>query len=156
MIIGGNRHDSPLLAPTLDLLLQNHSEDLPERVCVHLDAGYDSSKTREMLDELGFDYVISKKGAPLQAGKRWVVERTHAWMREFKGLSHCNERRMEVVQAWVQMVGAIILIKKLVTIGHTRYRWLGRSSKWKSAWGRSPSSQLRRLAKDRAYLWWPE
>lgn len=154
MITGGNRHDSPLLAPTLDLLLRNHDEDLPDRVCVHLDAGYDSGKTREMLDELGFDYVISKKGTPLQAGKRWHVEATHAWMKNYKGLGVCNERQIDVVKNWVQFVGAMIIIKKLVKIGFIRYRWKGRPSKWRSDWGRNPSSQLRRWAKDHRYHRW--
>jgi hypothetical protein len=35
---------------------------------VHLDAGYDSAKTRDLLEELGCDAVISIKGFPLQAG----------------------------------------------------------------------------------------
>jgi IS5 family transposase len=43
---------------------------LPDDITVHLDAGYDSAKTRDLLDELGCDGVISQKGFPLQAGKR--------------------------------------------------------------------------------------
>lgn len=45
---------------------------------MHLDAGYDSGVTRALLDELGCRGVISIKGFPLQAGKRWVVERTNS------------------------------------------------------------------------------
>jgi hypothetical protein len=37
-----NRHDSPLLAPTLGKL--DGIGPLPERITVHLDAGYDSQK----------------------------------------------------------------------------------------------------------------
>jgi len=67
VVAGANCHDSPLLAPTLEKL-DRFEFDLPERITVHLDAGYDSSKTRDLLDVLGCDYVISKKGEPLQAG----------------------------------------------------------------------------------------
>jgi hypothetical protein len=39
-----NRHDSPLLAPTLDKL--DDIGPLPDDITVHLDAGYDSRKAR--------------------------------------------------------------------------------------------------------------
>jgi IS5 family transposase len=42
-----NRHDSPLLAPTLDKL--DDIGPLPDDITVHLDAGYDSQKTRDEL-----------------------------------------------------------------------------------------------------------
>jgi hypothetical protein len=37
---------------------------------VHLDTGYDSAKTRDLLTELGCDAVVSAKVFPLQAGRR--------------------------------------------------------------------------------------
>jgi hypothetical protein len=45
---------------------------------MHLDAGYDSAKTRDLLDCLGYEAEIAAKGkpAPIQASKRWPVERT--------------------------------------------------------------------------------
>ena len=78
VIAGANCHDSPLLAPTLQKL-SRFGFDLPERITVHLNAGYDSGKTRDLLDTLGCQWVISKKGTPLQTGTRWVVERTNSW-----------------------------------------------------------------------------
>jgi len=47
-----NRNGSPLLAPTLEKL-SRFGFDLPERITVHLDAGYDSGKTRDLLNVLG-------------------------------------------------------------------------------------------------------
>jgi len=67
-----NRDDSPLLAPTLDTLTKFNGY-LPEHITVHLDACYDSTKTRVLLTESGFDWCISTKGESLQAGARWVV-----------------------------------------------------------------------------------
>ena len=52
--------------------------NLPEEITVHLDAGYDSGVTRELLDELGCAAVISAKGTPLHAGARWVIEPTNS------------------------------------------------------------------------------
>ena len=65
-----NRHDSPLLAPTLQAASGQLDSILPaDRTC-HLDRGYDSQPTRQLLDELGFNGEIARKGvpAPIQAG----------------------------------------------------------------------------------------
>ena len=81
-------HDSPLLEPTLAGIVEMigplpqhrgvHGEDLFPTV--HLDRGYDSGKTRDLLEILGFTGEIAVKGvpAPIQAGRRWPVERTHS------------------------------------------------------------------------------
>jgi hypothetical protein len=47
-----------------------------------LNRGYDSAKTRDLLEILDYRAEIAVKGrpAPIQAGKRWPIERTHAWM----------------------------------------------------------------------------
>ena len=70
-----NDHDSPLLAPTLDTL--SRIGPLPPNVRVHLDAGYDSNKTRDELARRNLIGVIAHKGeaAPVQVGGRWPVER---------------------------------------------------------------------------------
>ena len=76
VLAGANRHDSPLLAPTLDRL--DDLGPLPDEITVHLDAGYDSGKTRDLLAERGLRGEIAHKGekAPIQATRRWHVERT--------------------------------------------------------------------------------
>src|SRR5215218_2880833 len=78
---GANRHDSPLLAPTLHAAVAQVGA-MPNAVTVHLDRGYESGTTRVLLATFGFAGEIARKGvpAPVQAGKRWVVERTHSWM----------------------------------------------------------------------------
>ena len=77
-----NRHDSPLLVPTLEAASEALGA-LPEGASVHLDRGYDSRLTRERLAELGLRWQISGKGkpAPFWATRRWVVERTSSWHR---------------------------------------------------------------------------
>ncbi len=66
-----NRHDSPLLAETLDAVAEALG-GLTERTSVHLDRGYDSQATRERLRERGLLAEISEKGkpAPMSATKR--------------------------------------------------------------------------------------
>jgi hypothetical protein len=74
-----SRHDSPLLGGSLDAVAESLG-GLPERASVHLDRGYDSWITRECLEERRLLAEISQKGkpAPLQATKRWVVEKTNS------------------------------------------------------------------------------
>lgn len=123
VVAGANQNDSPLLRPTLEKL-GRFRFDLPENITVHLDAGYDSSKTRRLLDELGCDWVISQKGFPLQAGARWVVERTNSWHnRGFKKLLICTERRTRVVEAFIALANAVIIVRRLVREAWITYRW---------------------------------
>ena len=122
-----NRHDSPLLRPTLAKLArfdQGLGSTLPEKITVHLDAGYDSTKTRDLLAELGCHGVISLKGFPLQAGARWVVERTNSWhTRGFKKLAICTERHTHVIEAFIALANAVIITRRLIRIAWTTHRW---------------------------------
>ena len=115
-----NRHDSPLLAPTLDAL---GFDDRP--MTVHLDRGYDSGATRTRLATRGLTAAIATKGtpAPIAAGQRWVVERTNAWSNAHKKLVWCTERRAAVVAFWIAFSAAIIIVGRLVRQAWTRYRW---------------------------------
>ena len=56
MLAAANRHDSPLLAATLDKL--DDLGPLPGDIRVHLDAGYDSQKTRDELAARGMTVAI--------------------------------------------------------------------------------------------------
>lgn len=125
VIAPANRHDSPLLRPTLETL-SRFGFDLPEQITVHLDAGYDSKPTRELLEELGCDGEIAVKGvpAPIQNTKRWVVERTNAWHnRGFQKLAVCTEKRARVIEAFIGLANAIIITRRLLREGWTRHRW---------------------------------
>jgi transposase len=129
VVAPANRNDSPLLAPTLEKL-SRFGFDLPEQITVHLDAGYDNGKTRALLGILGCDWVISRKGTPLQAGARWVIERTNAWHnRGFKKLLICTEKRTTVIDAFIALANAIIITRRLIREAWTRYRWDSRPNR---------------------------
>ena len=121
-----NRHDSPLLEETLDTM--EIVGELPERMSVHLDRGYDSKLTRQRLKELGLGWEISGKGkpAPFWATNRWVVERTSSWSNAHKKLLWCTERVGRVIDFWLAFSGIIITVGRLVRSGWTHYRWEGR------------------------------
>ena len=122
-----NRHDSPLLVATLEDADASVG-GLPDLASVHLDRGYDSNITRERLKELGLNPEISKKGqpAPLQAGQRWMVERTNSWHNAHKKLVWCTEREGRVIDFWVAFSDVIIVVRRLIREGWMRYRWESR------------------------------
>ncbi len=122
-----NRNDSPLLIPTIEHASASVGR-LPEGASIHLDRGYDSFATRGRLKERGLNPEIAKKGkpAPLQAGQRWVVERTNSWHNAHKKLVWCTEREGRVIDFWVAFSDVIILVRRLIREGWMRYRWEGR------------------------------
>jgi len=128
-----NDHDSPLLEPTLAGVVEmigtlpqyrdlRGGDEFPN---VHLDRGYDSTKTRDLLDLLGFTPQIAVKGqpAPIQAGHRWPVERTHSWMNGYGRLRRCTDKRKTVVEFWLYLAAAFTVIRRLINQARSRYRW---------------------------------
>jgi Transposase DDE domain len=76
---GANRHDSPLLGPTLRAAAIQVGADWPAQVTVHLDAGYDSTTPASCSMGCACTARSPARASPprVQVGKRWVVERTH-------------------------------------------------------------------------------
>jgi hypothetical protein len=122
---GANRHDSPLLGPTLQAATNQVGPHWPKDVTVHLDAGYDSRVTRTLLDGLGLHGEIARKGvpAPVQVGKRWVCERTHAWMNGYGKLRRCTDRDGKIVDFFLYLAAAFVTVRALIREARTRYRW---------------------------------
>lgn len=124
---GANRHDAPLLGPTLEATTMQVGA-VPHDANVNLDRGYDGAGTRALLDELGFTATIARKGvpAPVQAGRRWVVERTHSWMNDYGKLRRCTEQDGRVVDFYLYLAAALVTLRMLIRRATKRYRWDGR------------------------------
>jgi Transposase DDE domain len=118
-----NHRDDGLLAVTLAAL--EVVGPLPAQPVVHLDAGYDYQPCRQVLTERGMVGQIATRGlpAPIQAGHRWVIERTHAWGNQYGKLRWCTERRRLVVQFWLALASAVMVCGRLVRRAWTHYRW---------------------------------
>jgi hypothetical protein len=121
---GANHHDSPLLVPTLKAAKEQVGQ-LPDQVNVNLDRGCDSGKTRTALAEFGFTGEIARKGvpAPIQAGKRWAVERSHAWMNGFGKLRRRTEKRGRTVDFYLYLPATIVTLRMLIRRATSLYRW---------------------------------
>jgi transposase len=118
-----NTVDHALLAATLDAL--KDFQPLPAEATVHLDAGYDYRPCREALDERGLHGQIAHRGepAPIQVGRRWVVERANSWLNDFGRLRRCTERRQACVDAYLALAAAIVTIRALRRAAWYLYRW---------------------------------
>jgi IS5 family transposase len=118
-----NTRDDALLPAILDAL--KDFVPLPAEVTVHLDAGYDYRPCREALAERGLRGQIATRGepAPVQVGRRWVIERTNSWLNQFGKLRRCTERRRDCVDAYLALAAAIVTIRALLRAAWYRYRW---------------------------------
>jgi hypothetical protein len=123
---GANRHDAPLLEPTLAGL--DAFDLLPAGITAHLDRGYDSGVTRRLLAGLVITGEIARKGipAPLQVGKRWVIERTQSWMNGYGKVRRCTERTGHVVDFYLFLAATFVVTRCLIREARNRYRWSGR------------------------------
>jgi hypothetical protein len=81
-----------------------------------------------VLAERGMAAQIAALGvpAPIQVGRRWVVERTHAWGNQYGKLRWCTERRRLVVEFWLALASAVLVCGRLVGRAWTHYRWQSR------------------------------
>jgi len=109
-----NRRDDGLLAAILDAaatVIAAGVGPLPGMLTVHLDAGYDYQPCRQVLADRGMVGQIATRGlpAPIQANRRWPVERTHAWANQYGKLRWCTERRRIVGQFWLLLALALIV-----------------------------------------------
>jgi len=120
---GANRHDSPLYEPTMRQI-PDMIGPLPDQPWVHPDRGYDSTPTRDRLDELGYDHEIARKPipAPIQAGKRWAVEHTHSWMNGYRKIRRCTEKRRSTVEFHLHLAATLTAIRRLINEARTHYR----------------------------------
>ena len=123
---GANRHDAPLLEPTLAGL--DALGPLPAGITAHLDRGYDSGVTRTLLARLAITGAIARKGvpAPLQVGMRWGIERTQSWMNDYGKVRRCTERSGRVIDFYLFLAATFVVARCLIREARTRYRWPNR------------------------------
>ncbi|HEY2957443.1 MAG TPA: hypothetical protein VGM21_04425 [Actinomycetota bacterium] len=120
---GADRHDPPLLGPTLGTL--QLLRPLPPQPVVHPAAASDSRTTRDLLRQRGMAGQIATKGtpAPIQTTRRWPVERTRAWANRLKKLAWNTERCGPVIDAFLALAHATTTLRRLVRCAWTPYRW---------------------------------
>jgi hypothetical protein len=61
--------------------------------------------------------------APIQAGKRWPMERLHSWMNGYGKLRRCTDKLTSVVQFYLYLAATLTVIRRLINEARHRYRW---------------------------------
>ncbi|MCG7524221.1 IS5 family transposase [Streptomyces sp. OfavH-34-F] len=120
-VTGGNRHDVRQLIPLLDAIprirgLRGRPRSKPTRLFA--DRGYDYDKYRRLLWWPGIKPLIARPGVSYGPGlgkTRWVVERTFAWLHQFKRLRIRYERRADLHQSLLELACSIICLRRLRT-----------------------------------------
>jgi len=122
-IDGANRHDIKLLEPTLQNLQIERPKSGKENIC--LDKAYDSQEVRQLLECMEFEPHIRSRGEekreklnnPNFQARRWVVERTHSWLNQFRRIFIRWERKEENYLAMLYLACAIIVWRNTGLLG---------------------------------------
>ncbi|WP_106977119.1 IS5 family transposase [Streptomyces sp. NRRL S-920] len=120
-LTGANRHDVTQLMPLLDAIprirgVRGRPRHRPVRLFA--DRGYDYDHYRRLVRARGITPKIARKGALHGSGlgkTRWVVERTFAWLHQFKRLRIRYERRADLHLGLLQLACSIICLRRLRT-----------------------------------------
>lgn len=81
---------------------------------LHADKAYDIPRCRRFLRRRGIRVRIARKGieSSQRLGRhRWVVERTLAWLNQFRRLTIRYERHQEIHAAFLSLGCALICLK---------------------------------------------
>ncbi|WP_107470270.1 IS5 family transposase [Streptomyces sp. 3211] len=120
-LTSGNRHDVTQLMPLLDAMprirgLRGRPRHRPRRLFA--DRGYDLAKYRRPIRARGITPKIARRGTPHGSGPGktpWVVERTFAWLHQFKRLQIRYEIRADLHLGLLQLPCNIICLRRLRT-----------------------------------------
>ena len=120
-IAGANRHDTKLLAETLEAIGVERPEPTPKRpqhLC--LDRGDDNPTGHETVD--AYQYIphirrigeekLDPQGQKTYPARRWVVERTLAWLSKCRGLLVRYEKKAINFLGLLQLACALIWMRR--------------------------------------------
>jgi transposase len=113
-LTGGNRNDVTQLLPLVDGVGPIRGKPgRPRQRADSLiaDRGYDHDKYRRELWARGVKPIIARRATEHGSGlgrMRWVVERTFAWLHQFRRLRIRWERRPELHQAFMHLACAFM------------------------------------------------
>jgi transposase len=118
-LTGGNRNDITQLIPLVDKVPPvrgkvGRPRKRPDRVTA--DRGYDFDRYRRQLRERGIKPEIARRKTAHGSGLgryRWVVERTFAWLHQFKRLLVRYDRRAEIHEAFLAIGCCLVCFKRL-------------------------------------------
>jgi transposase len=114
ILTAANAHDVTQLLPLIEAIpavkgKPGRPRRRPERA--QGDRAYDSKAHREELRKKGIEPVLAKRNTEHGSGLgvfRWVVERTIAWLHQFRRLRIRYERRPDIHEALMSLACSMI------------------------------------------------
>ena len=127
VLAGANCNDHLLLEETIEAIVVERPEPTskhPQNLC--LDKGYDNEGTRQLVNEKGYTPHIRRIGEEKrdQEGKkryparRWVVERTLAWLNKCRGILVRWEKKASNYLGMIKVACALIWGRRLLKLTH--------------------------------------
>jgi transposase len=118
-LTGGNRNDITQLIPLVDRVPPvrgrvGRPRRRPDRVTA--DRAYDHQPQRRELRKRGISAEIARRQTEHGSGigrYRWVVERTFAWLHQFKRLLVRYDRRADIHQAFLAIGCCLVCYRRL-------------------------------------------
>ena len=122
IVPGANRPDVTQWLPWVDAVpavrgKRGRPRRRPQRL--YADRAYDSKAHRKALRARHISPVIARRGTAHGSGLgvyRWVVERTLAWLRQFRSLRVRDERRADIHAAFLSIGCSLICFRHLISL----------------------------------------
>lgn len=121
-LTGANRHDSIVFEALVDAIppVTRPSGQRRRRPAkLHADKTYDIPRCRAFLCRRRIGDRIARKGAERsdRLGRhRWVVERSLAWLDQYRRLTICYERRVDTHQAFLSLGCALVCVNAITRL----------------------------------------
>ncbi len=114
ILTGANRNDVTQLLPLVDAIAPirgTRGRPLRKPKVIYGDRGYDSDAHRQRLRDRGIRPVIARRRTEHGSGLgkfRWVVERTHSWLHNFRRLRIRFDRRSDIHEAFLKFACSLV------------------------------------------------
>jgi putative transposase len=121
VIAGANVHDAKLLEATLDAIVVERpapTDDQPQHLS--LDKGYDNPTGERAVQEYGYvphirrigEEKLDPTGTPRFPARRWVVERTLAWLSKCRAILIRWDKKAMNYLALIQLACALLWYRR--------------------------------------------
>ncbi len=125
VIAGANVPDAQLLKATIASVVVERpapSEERPQGLC--LDKGYRGEATQTVVTEAGYvphirrigEEKLDEQGQKTHPARRWVVERTFAWLSRWRGILIRWEKKADNYLATLKLACALLWYRKCHTL----------------------------------------
>ena len=119
---GANVHDTNLLGETIEAMIVERPTQAEHEQHICLDKGYDNPTGHSTVREQGYIGHIRRikdEGEKKHKGKprRWVVERTLAWLNRWRGILVRYEKKARNYLGIIKLACALLWYRRLRAMG---------------------------------------